>query len=161
MNSTQNQKITQITSTTLIVGVDIAKFKHVARAQDFRGVEYGKPIAFENSLEGFECFVSWFRKIMSEHGYKYVLVGMEPTGHYWLNLVHYLKEHQISCGVVLFEFTFKGLMPLYRHMYKIRILCSCMRDIPVQCRIVSSSSSVLHNIRIHLYMSLLHETVIF
>jgi transposase len=100
MNSTQNQKITQITFTTLIVGVDIAKFKHVARAQDFRGVEFGKPIAFENSLEGFECFVSWFRKIMSEHGYKSVLVGMEPTGHYWLNLVHYLKEHQISCGVV-------------------------------------------------------------
>lgn len=58
MNSTQNQKIIQITSATLIVGVDIAKFKHVARAQDFRGVEYGKPIMFENSLEGFECFVS-------------------------------------------------------------------------------------------------------
>jgi transposase len=36
MNTTQNQKITQITSTTLIVGVDIAKFKHVARALDFR-----------------------------------------------------------------------------------------------------------------------------
>jgi transposase len=100
MNSTQNQKITQITSATLIIGVDIAKFKHVARAQDFRGVEFGKPIAFENSLEGFENFVNWFRKIMLEHEYKDVLVGMEPTGHYWLNLVHYLKEHHISCGVV-------------------------------------------------------------
>jgi transposase len=100
MNSTQNQKITQITSATLIVGVDIAKFNHVARAQDFRGVEYGKSIAFENSLEGFERFISWFRKIMLEHECKDVLVGMEPTGHYWLNLVHYLKEHHISCGVV-------------------------------------------------------------
>jgi transposase len=100
MNSTQNQKIIQITSSTLIVGVDIAKFKHVARAQDYRGVEYGKPITFENSLEGFEFFVSWFRKIMFEHGSEDVIVGMEPTGHYWLNLVHYLKKHQISCGVV-------------------------------------------------------------
>jgi transposase len=100
MNSTQNQKITQITPATLIIGVDIAKFKHVARAQDFRGVEFGKPIAFENSLEGFENFVNWFRKIMLEHKYKDVLVGMEPTGHYWLNLVHYLKKHHISCGVV-------------------------------------------------------------
>jgi transposase len=100
MNSTQNQKITQITSTTLIIGVDIAKFKHVARAQDFRGVEFGKPIAFENSLEGFQNFINWFRKIMLEHEFKDVLVGMEPTGHYWLNLVHYLKEHHISCGVV-------------------------------------------------------------
>jgi transposase len=100
MNSTQNQKITQITSATLIVGVDIAKFNHVARAQDFRGVEYGKSISFENSLEGFERFISWFRKIMSENGCKDVLVGMEPTGHYWLNLVHYLKEHHIPYGVV-------------------------------------------------------------
>ncbi|MFX3637298.1 MAG: tyrosine-type recombinase/integrase [Candidatus Pristimantibacillus sp.] len=41
----------QITSSTLIVGVNIAKFKHVARAQDYRGVEFGKPITFENTQE--------------------------------------------------------------------------------------------------------------
>jgi transposase len=86
MNSNQKQKITQITSSTLIVGVDIAKFKHVARAQDNRGVEYGKPITFENSLEGFKMFENWFRKIMVEHECEDVVVGMEPTGHYWLNL---------------------------------------------------------------------------
>jgi transposase len=34
MNYNQNKKIAQITSQTLIIGVDIAKFKHVARAQD-------------------------------------------------------------------------------------------------------------------------------
>ncbi|RED54741.1 transposase [Cohnella lupini] len=79
MHFNQNQRITQITSSTLIVGVDIAKFKHVARAQDFRGVEFGKPISFENSLEGFEIFVNWFRKIMSEHGCEDIVVGMEPT----------------------------------------------------------------------------------
>ncbi|CAI6087762.1 hypothetical protein COHCIP112018_05687 [Cohnella sp. JJ-181] len=43
MNFTQNERITHITATTLIVGVDNAKFKHVARAQDFRGIEIGKP----------------------------------------------------------------------------------------------------------------------
>ncbi|SFJ93314.1 hypothetical protein SAMN02799624_06644, partial [Paenibacillus sp. UNC496MF] len=57
MNSTQHERINQITSSTLIVGVDIAKFKHVARAQDNRGVEFGKPIAFENTQAGFELFV--------------------------------------------------------------------------------------------------------
>jgi len=41
MYSTQNERINQITSSTLIVGVDIAKFKHVGRAQDYRGVEFG------------------------------------------------------------------------------------------------------------------------
>jgi transposase len=100
MHSNQNERITQITSSTLIIGVDIAKFKHVARAQDFRGVEFGKPISFENSLEGFEFFVNWFRNIMSEHGCEDVVVGMEPTGQYWLNLAHYLREQTIFFGVV-------------------------------------------------------------
>lgn len=100
MNSTQNERINQITSSTLIVGVDIAKFKHVARAQDYRGVEFGKPITFENNREGFEMFVSWFRKIATEQEVQDVIVGMEPTGHYWLNLVHFLKEQDITCAVV-------------------------------------------------------------
>ncbi|TYS71620.1 IS110 family transposase, partial [Sutcliffiella horikoshii] len=49
MNYNQNEKIAQITSETLIIGVDIAKFKHVARAQDFRGLEFGAPCHFENT----------------------------------------------------------------------------------------------------------------
>jgi len=100
MNSTQNERINQITSSTLIVGVDIAKFKHVARAQDYRGVELGRPITFENNREGFELFVRWFRKIAAELGFKDAIVGMEPTGHYWLNLAYYLGEQQVLCGVV-------------------------------------------------------------
>ncbi|OME77215.1 hypothetical protein BK120_27200 [Paenibacillus sp. FSL A5-0031] len=32
-----NERINQITSSTLIVGVDITKFKHVTRAQDYPG----------------------------------------------------------------------------------------------------------------------------
>ena len=100
MHSTQNERINQITSSTLIIGVDIAKFKHVARAQDFRGVEFGKPITFENNREGFELFMSWFQKILTEQGFQDVIVGMEPTGHYWLNLAHFLKEKQVKYGVV-------------------------------------------------------------
>ncbi|GIP63198.1 hypothetical protein J32TS6_17530 [Virgibacillus pantothenticus] len=34
MNYKRNEKILQLTDETLIVGVDIAKEKHVARAQD-------------------------------------------------------------------------------------------------------------------------------
>ncbi|MGO4699558.1 IS110 family transposase [Paenibacillus sp. 2TAB26] len=99
-HSTQNERINQITSSTLIVGVDIAKFKHVARAQDYHGVELGKSITFENNREGFELFISWFQKIVAEQGLQDVMVGMEPTGHYWLNLAHYLREQQVKYGVV-------------------------------------------------------------
>ncbi|SFQ14357.1 hypothetical protein SAMN05518683_13813, partial [Salibacterium halotolerans] len=48
MHYTQNQKLTQITSNTLIIGVDIAKNKQVARAFDDRGFEFGKRTSFSN-----------------------------------------------------------------------------------------------------------------
>ncbi|MGI8386958.1 hypothetical protein [Robertmurraya sp. P23] len=35
MSFYQNEKIAKSTSQTLNIGVDIAKFKHVARAQDY------------------------------------------------------------------------------------------------------------------------------
>lgn len=56
MNYNQNKKIAQITSQTLIIGVDIAKFKHVARTQDFRGIEFGSPCQFENIKEGLKTY---------------------------------------------------------------------------------------------------------
>ena len=54
MSITQNSKIRRITDSTLIVGADIAKKVHVARASDVRGVELGKPLTFDNSRRGFE-----------------------------------------------------------------------------------------------------------
>ncbi|MGM0877980.1 MAG: IS110 family transposase [Bacillota bacterium] len=96
MNYNQNNKIAQITSQTLIIGVDIAKFKHVARAQDFRGIEFGKPCYFENTKDGFSTFLNWIFQNMQEQEMEKVIVGMEPTGHYWLNLAHILKENDIK-----------------------------------------------------------------
>lgn len=43
----QNQRITRITDFTLVVGADIAKKIHVARAVDFRGIELGKDCVFQ------------------------------------------------------------------------------------------------------------------
>ncbi|MED1472830.1 IS110 family transposase, partial [Bacillus salipaludis] len=100
MNYNQNKKIAQITSQTLIIGVDIAKFKHVARAQDFRGMEFGSPCYFENTKEGFYHFLKWISEIKKEQSMDKVVVGMEPTGHYWFNLAHILKENEIKFVVV-------------------------------------------------------------
>ena len=100
MNYNQNDKIAQITSHTLIVGVDIAKFKHVARAQDFRGLEFGSAYHFENTKDHFERFLDWIKNLLEKHGMDNVIIGMEPTGHYWLNLAHFLKEEEIKFVVV-------------------------------------------------------------
>ncbi|SFD76725.1 Transposase, partial [Lentibacillus persicus] len=59
MNYNRNEKIRQITEETLIVGIDIAKKKHVARAQDDRGIDLGKRLVFENNISGFERLINW------------------------------------------------------------------------------------------------------
>jgi transposase len=96
MNYNQNEKIAQITSQTLIIGVDIAKFKHVARAQDYRGMEFGSPCYFDKTKQGFQMFLDWINQLKLEQHMEKVIVGMEPTGHYWLNLAHILKENNIK-----------------------------------------------------------------
>jgi transposase len=100
MKYNQNHKILQITSCTLIVGVDIAKFAHVARAQDFRGLEFGMPHHFGNTSPDFEGFLAWIQQLMKKHRMEKAIVGMEPTGHYWFNLAHFLAEHDIKFVVV-------------------------------------------------------------
>jgi transposase len=90
MNYTQNQKISQITPSTLIVGIDIAKDKHVARAQDDRGIEFGKRMIFENRIHGFQTLLDWVERHRKQNNKTHVIFGVEPTGHYWLNLAYFL-----------------------------------------------------------------------
>lgn len=100
MNYTQNQKISQITSSTLIIGIDIAKDKHVARIQDDRGIELGKRLIFENRINGFEALLNWVKQHQIKHQKTHVIFGVEPTGHYWLSLAYYLKSKNYDFVVV-------------------------------------------------------------
>lgn len=100
MNYNQNRRIMQVNEQTLIVGVDIAKEKHVARAQDFRGIEYGKTLSFANSKKGFCEFFTWFTKLCAEHAKDNIVVGMEPTGHYWFCLAKFLRQKGIKIAIV-------------------------------------------------------------
>jgi transposase len=93
-------KFDQIHYSTLIVGVDIGNTKHLARTVDNRGKELAKPLSFTNTKKGFDKLLFWIRSIQKSHSKSHVLIGMEPTGHYWLNLAYYLKRHQIKVVVV-------------------------------------------------------------
>ncbi|EHL74901.1 IS110 family transposase, partial [Bacillus smithii] len=90
MNYTQNRKISQITPSTLIVGIDIAKDKHDARAQDDRGIEFGKRLIFENRIHGYQKLLDWVSRHQKEHQKTHVIFGVEPTGHFWLSLAYFL-----------------------------------------------------------------------
>ena len=100
MKYSQNEKIAQVTEKTLIVGVDIASMTHFARAFDFRGIELGKIIRISNDAQGFRLFKLWVNELKGKYNRDTVMVGMEPTGHYWFNFAQFLKDSGIRIVLV-------------------------------------------------------------
>lgn len=100
MKQKQNQRITRITEKTLVVGTDIAKKNHVARAVDFRGIELGKDCVFHNDQEGLTKLVSWMKELSGKHEKSDIVFGIEPTGHYWFPLAAFLKGQGIEVVIV-------------------------------------------------------------
>lgn len=86
MQDKQNQLIERISDKHLVVGVDIAQQFHVARAVNFRGIVVGDPLTFENNEGGFTILLQWINKLKKTNNLDTAIVGMEPTGHYWINL---------------------------------------------------------------------------
>ena len=100
MDFTQNQRLAQMNDRTLIIGVDVAKHKHVARVVDDRGRDLAKRLVFANTMDGFSELLSWARDLSEDHDRPDIVIGMEPTGHYWLNLAYHLKARGIQTVVV-------------------------------------------------------------
>ena len=101
MNSTQNKKIEQVKETTMIVGIDVGSEKHYFRAFNWRGIELTrKPVAFSNSMEGFNSFYNTIVELMQKSELEEALVGIEPTGHYWFDLGQFMGEKSIKFVMV-------------------------------------------------------------
>ena len=100
MKSTQNQKISQIKFSTLVVGIDVAKETHYARAFDFRGMELAKLLRFSNTAEGYQKLEEWTQEICRQRQKTDIIVGFEPTGHYWFTLGDHLKSHGHRLAIV-------------------------------------------------------------
>ncbi|MGG1680280.1 IS110 family transposase [Neobacillus sp. NRS-1170] len=100
MQDKQNQLIERISVKHLVVGVDIAQQLHVARAVNFRGIVVGDPLAFENNEEGFGHLLKWINNLKKLNNLDAVIVGMEPTGHYWINLSKWLSKQNTEVVTV-------------------------------------------------------------
>lgn len=100
MQNKQNQLIERITAQHLVVGVDIAQHVHVARAVNFRGIVVGKPLSFENNEEGFTRLLNWIQELKQMKNLDTTIVGMEPTGHYWINLSKWLVKQNMDVVTV-------------------------------------------------------------
>jgi len=101
MKSTQNKKIQQVKETTMVVGIDVGSEKHYFRAFDWRGIELTKkPISFTNSMAGFNAFHEEIIRLKEHNDLEEVMVGFEPTGHYWFNLGQFLSGKNIRFVMV-------------------------------------------------------------
>lgn len=101
MNYTQNKKIEQVSDATLVIGIDIGSQTHFARAFDNRGIELTKRVfSFANDIEGFNTFNQWAERIRTENDKSDIIIGCEPTGHYWFALFKYVTDHKMKLVMV-------------------------------------------------------------
>lgn len=97
----QNQRIERITTSHLVIGIDMAKETHVAQATNYRGIVLtSQHLSFKNTLQGFEKLQRWIDGLQLKHRLKSILIGMEPTGHYWYNLANWLVKKNIEVVLV-------------------------------------------------------------
>jgi len=82
----------RINRATLVVGVDVGKASNAVGFMDKEGNVLGSCAKLYNSREGFEQFVKMTEGFKERQGMRDVLIGLEPTGHYWRKLAYFAKE---------------------------------------------------------------------
>ena len=93
----KNDKISFINDSMLVVGCDIGSETHYLRAIDTRGREIRKKaFAFSNDSEAFASAKDWMLELAVASSKDQIVVGLEPTGHYWFCLAAWLVSNGIS-----------------------------------------------------------------
>ena len=94
---TKNDKLSFISDDMLIIGCDIGSETHYVRAIDARGRELSKsPFSFPNSQDGFQRALDWALNVAAVTEKNQIVLGLEPTGHYWICLATWMISHGIS-----------------------------------------------------------------
>jgi transposase len=94
MKDAVNKRIEQVTPTTIIVGIDAAKDVHWARITDYRGLDLIKPVKVNNNINGFESLVQKLENLKNKSQCDKVIIGCEPSGHYWRAMGWFFKLHE-------------------------------------------------------------------
>jgi len=93
----KNDKLSFITDDMLIAGCDIGSETHYIRAIDVRGRELSRgAFEFSNTIEGFENAKAWVLALAVKNEKKQIVMGIEPTGHYWFALAAWMVSNGIS-----------------------------------------------------------------
>ena len=90
--SRQQEKRNRIGNGTLVIGMDIGSEFNAACFMDKEGNVLGRYPTIYNSRKGFDYFQTMVVKTRRKHKLTDVLIGMEPTGHYWRKIAFFAKE---------------------------------------------------------------------
>ena len=94
---TKNEKLTFISDDMLIIGCDIGSDTHFVRAIDTRGRELSNgTFQFKNNANGFERAKAWAIRLAVNNNKHQIVLGLEPTGHYWFCLATWMIINDIS-----------------------------------------------------------------
>ena len=93
----KNAKLSFISDDMLILGCDVGSETHYVRAIDTRGRELSKSaFSFSNNSEGFHSAKEWALELAAKHDKSQIVLGLEPTGHYWFCLATWMISNGIS-----------------------------------------------------------------
>jgi len=99
MLKAQNKQVKRrkrIDNKTLIIGVDIGKNFNALVLMDSRGSVLKRLPKVYNSCSGYEWMMRQIKDIVRTDRFQKVLMGLEPTGHYWRKLSHKAQSEQIE-----------------------------------------------------------------
>ena len=89
----QFKKSVRASKDHLIVGLDIAKDKHVAFMGTARGQTLRRRLIFRNDIGGFNKLLEEAVAVQKQHGLNKIVFGLEPTGNYHKPLARWLILH--------------------------------------------------------------------
>lgn len=96
-----NNNIIKVNLSKVFIGIDLAKETHVAKAIDVNGELISTLSKLDNSIEGFQMFDDWVQNIIRDYNVTNVIIGVEPTGVYWQNIISYIITNMEHCEAVM------------------------------------------------------------
>jgi transposase len=96
MLKSQADRREQINKRTLLIGADIGKEFNALVLMDYKGHILEKLQRVYNSHNGYKWMMQHINQLKRKKGYRHVLLGLEPTGHYWRKFSYYAQSEGIK-----------------------------------------------------------------
>jgi transposase len=90
--TSQMEKRSRIGNHSLVIGMDIGKNFNAVCFMGKEGKVLGRYPKIYNSRKGFDYFHTMVEQAKKKHRFTHVLIGLEPTGHYWRKIAFFAKE---------------------------------------------------------------------